>query len=656
MCDGDRDFVSIPIFGGMFMLTIDSTKPINRELFEEKMVKTGYIYIDSYKYKKTAAKYKASSMSKEFEVKFKMQLYTKLHSPFLDVNRENVIKVLDELGAPMGRLCDYNGKFSLAIDTKVKPMYLAIKNGEVKVPNKEKILDFLETFIDYKRTSSKTHGASKKLGEVFQPSDDVNLAGRKLSRIYFDLNQRVTGRYYTSNDNVQGYALEYVKAFTVPEGRFLVSIDFAQIDLRVAINLWLKSSENAHIFDSCEDKYEALARAIEESAGRTFDLNAFKVNRPQYKEMALATMYGSKSMGARTGDSEVVRILEEFYNKCEKLKTISFIGKSLWNGQHDVIMEDYFGFPRYLSYDEIIAEESGNSEAAKINNANSKLINTPVQTTSASIMPAVTLAIIDRFKELGYTDDDVMIYLNRHDEIIFNLSEKVKKDLWVFKDYETVIIDDWDPLKLEVEFYDYYKVPNKQYEEEYEKSWKSKLGERLEKQTPKLPTTRKAKNYEPIGKMFCVIKSHEDSYLKMLNKFCKSINVLNRVQTTGDYEQDFSMNSDVLSYISKEHPKFFECYEFLENLGKMLIVVDVNRGLASKSFSDKGMEEIIGLLESDITYVYDLNGNQVSGSGVFNRTMADVSIVEVIKTIDSHCVNPNLYYSLNRNYIYNKFY
>lgn len=638
------------------MLTIDSTKSINRELFEEKMTKTGYIYVDSYKYKKTAAKYKAASMSKEFEVKFKMQLYSNLHSSFLDVNRESIIKVLSELGAPMGRLCDYHGKFSLSIDTKVNPMYLAIKNGEVKVVNKEKILDFLETFIDYKKTSSKTHGAAKKLSEVFQLSDEINFAGRRLSRIYFDLNQRVTGRYYTSNDNVQGYALEYVKSFTVPKGRFLASIDFAQIDLRVAINLWLKSKENAHIFDSCEDKYEALARAIEESAGRTFDLNSFKMNRSQYKEMALATMYGSKSMGARTGDSEVVKILEEFYSKCEKLKTISFIGKSLWNGQHDVVMEDYFGFPRYLSYDDIIAEESGDSEATKINNANSKLINTPVQTTSASIMPAVTLAIIDRFMELGYTEDDVMIYLNRHDEIIFNLSDRVKKDLWVFKDYETVIIDDWDPLKLEVEFYDYYKVPNEKYMEDYEKSWKSRLGEGLEKQTPKLPTTRKAKSYEPIGKMFCLIKSYEDSYLRILNRFCRSIKVLNRVSTTGDYEQDFSMNSDVLSYIRKEHPKFFECYEFLESLGQMIIVVDVNRGLVSKSFSAKEINDVIELLESDITYVYDLNGNQVSGNGVFNRTMSDVSIAEVIQTIDSHCVKPNLYYSINRNYIYNKFY
>lgn len=632
------------------MLTIDSTKKVDRELFELKMKETGYIYVDANKFKKTCSRFKASSKSKEYELEFKMQLYHPTHSYFMQNNREGIIKMLELLGAPMGKLVDKNDKVSLNMEEKIKPLLLGLKNGTIKCSkDTDKLIDFLETFIDYKSTASKANGALKKLNNNFELSDIENKFGKQLSKIHFNLMQAVTGRYYTSNDNIQGYALNYVKSFCVPKGRLLVSIDFAQIDLRVAENLFLKNKSNAEIFDSCDDKYEALVRAIDAQAGRQFDLSEFKANRPAYKEMALACMYGSKSMGNRMGDSNVVKVLEDFYAQCDPLNAIKFIGMSLWMNEQDVMIEDYFGYIRDISYDEILAEP-GNSVSAKINRASSKIINTPVQTTSASIMPIVTLSILDKFKELGYSDKDVKIYMNRHDEIVFDIDEKVMEDIWVFKDHEKIYVDDWDELKIEIEFYDYYKEKNEEYEKIYEENWKKKLGENLERETPRGMTVRKVANYHPLGRMFCIMRVSKEAPSYCFNKFCSSIGILGLIGDSEGlgYEQDFTKNEKALRKVEESYTTFWEAYTRLVEFSGTTIIIDINRSLVSKTHSDKSIDYMVSSLNSEITYVYEFDGSICKGNGILSRQKTVVEGMNLFNNFNSFCSKDGVFYRINR--------
>ena len=652
---------SPPIFlckGADFMLTIDSTQPVDREYFESKMSELGYITVDKLKYKKGYSHFNAEASSKELELLFRLQLYCDAHPMFPENNKATIFRVLEDLGISDSKITDYKTKKkSLAIDSCLKPLLISLKSGEYNIGrNQDKAIDFLETYIDFKASKSRTHGAIKKMSEVFQDSEDVNKFDMPLSRIYFDLNERDTGRYYTSNDNIQGYALNYVKSFSAVKGRFLVSVDFAQIDLRVALNIFLKDKKTEKIFSSVTDKYEALVRAMDDLAGRPFSLKEFKANRPMYKEMALATMYGSTSMSIRTGETQVAKLLEEFYAECDKLNSVKFIGASLWNQEFDVHITDYFGYARTLSYADL-EYEPGRDMTAKIDKAKSKIVNTPVQTTSASIMPIVTNAIIKKFRSLGYSNSDIRIFMNRHDEIVFDLDEKVMKDIWVFKDYETIYVDDWDELKLEVELYDYYKEVNLEYMEMYEKIWKEKLGENLEFQTPKMPTTRKVENYYPLGRMFCLIRIGEGSDKIIFNNFCKSVSVLVNVDTDIDnYDEDLSVVPGIVEYIKDNYPHFWEAYSKIPALIGTTYVFDINKGHVSKTKSTKDITEITRLLKSEITYVYDMSNKLHTGDGIVNRSKSVIEISSTLENLDKFCAKEGVYYRINRSALDRLFY
>ena len=65
---------------------------------------------------------------------------------------------------------------------------------------------------------------------------------------------------------------------------------------------------------------------------------------------------------------------------------------------------------------------------------------------------------MDEFYKLGYTSDDISVYYVRHDEPVFKIRKNVLKDCWVFKQFETILIDDWSPLRLDFDYGYRYKV------------------------------------------------------------------------------------------------------------------------------------------------------------------------------------------------------
>lgn len=63
-------------------------------------------------------------------------------------------------------------------------------------------------------------------------------------------------------------------------------------------------------------------------------------------------------------------------------------------------------------------------------------------------------------------EDDVSVYMVRHDEPVFKVKETVKKDLWVFKQATDIIVDNWVPLRIDFSPGYYYREVDEELQRE----------------------------------------------------------------------------------------------------------------------------------------------------------------------------------------------
>ena len=490
-------------------LTIDSKAPIDIEFYEYKMNQNCYVLVDKEKFEKRATELSSIQDSLENDCKNKMQIYGNRSMLGVKVSNDQFLDLLEELGVPVKKLCRYDSTTrsysrSASRSDVIEPLIKDIESGNFNCgENTEAVMDLLTTFSEYRKAKSDSSVKPKIMrmikgdGESDDGSKDIGIDGQQLYRIYYELYRRSTNRYYTSKDNVQGYNIMYVKSFTVRKDRYIVSIDFSQIDLRGAINIFLKNADNRAIFeDDVTDKYRSLTKAMCAQSKRDFNEVEYQNERAIFKKIALSVLYLSSHVQAGEGSVQesVSQRLRTFYNACSRYSNYLKLAEILISNDIQTDIRDYFGYIRSI-------------QPSEVDNPIGKFINSPVQMTSAMIMPIVINAIYDKFMELGYKDGDVNYYINRHDEMVFDMSMDTFKDIWVFNDYSRVYIDDWDELRLDVEVYRYYKEDDKyhkEYMQKYNDICNEKLGPNNENETPVNPTTRKVLSYCPIGKVYVV--------------------------------------------------------------------------------------------------------------------------------------------------------
>ena len=508
-------------------LTIDSQEQIDYEMYEENLTKLGFIYRDVKKFNLCKAQLQAEARLAESIFLNKLRIYSKGKYHYFTADSEGLLKTLVELGIPEKRLIAYNSyshTYQRSLDkSKVfEPLVTALESGELSLSqSRAYALDLIKSYLNYKNLNVAVSGGKNK-NKFSLPSEEITKDGKQLDKITFKYGMAATGRHYTSQDNIQGWNKKYVTSITAPKGKFLVWMDFAQIDLRVALNLFIMNESNRKIFEEVEDKYEALAREIYRQLGREFDLDLFKSHRKIYKVLALAKLYnaGNANLSNTSGDKEVVKLLDEFYSKSAKLQKYTKTVQTYINEKMDIDVFDYFGQLRTITSD--------------TPNPLSVFLNTPIQSTSASIMKAVGNKIVERFYALGYTEEQITYYLNRHDEIVFMLDDELKKDLWVLKDCESVFVDDWDVLKLEISIGDYYTEENEEYMTAYENNWKNKLGANLEYQTPRDMKCYQHRNYFPVDDCIVVVSSEG------LGETAEELKQMIKTQTVGIGEPDIN--------------------------------------------------------------------------------------------------------------------
>lgn len=378
------------------------------------------------------------------------------------------------------------------IDPLLDSLAVRLKAGYTgyEAENAYLILNAYKEFVSLKTRISLFH---KKQGRL--SAQDYNGWGKSLKAVPFRYEQRSTGRFYTTDDSIQNWPLELTKVITVDQDYVLFWCDFAQIDFRVGYHIYLREpgSEADKIYLAETDKYRAMYTIICNAAHKQPDYELFAKYRQAYKKAILSAMYNAseQSLIADIKNTELAHELYEFFQHNTRYQNyISAINRML-NFNVDLVVKDYFGFERVLPMPSA-------SSKSDVNSAISACCNTPIQSTSNSIMELWLEALLEKFEEHGYERGKHIIpYLIRHDEAIFKVHKSVLPDLWIFKDCMQVAIDDWDILELEPHAGLYYKEPWDFLEASYADS----CLKHADKMTPRKSSATRDEIYRPINEV-----------------------------------------------------------------------------------------------------------------------------------------------------------
>lgn len=319
--------------------------------------------------------------------------------------------------------------------------------------------EFLDNYMEYKSLVSKC-GKIRGILEGCNVSCGADRDGVSLKRIPYSVNQQKNLRYNYRDQDIIGIPKDYNACISVEDAYFLAWGDFAQSDFRIAYNLFMRSQQNDEIMNKYEDKYEALARMVAQKEGTVFDKEQFLQERQIYKRLTLATVYGTRNSTVPEEDRFVKR-MTEFLNHCPKYVEYVKRLNDRCNIGLPMVLEGYFG-------DEETVANKYNREDI-INDS----LNTPIQMGTSEIVILTVNAILSKFKELGYSEDDVSVYYVRHDEPVFKVSEETLKDAWVFDEFSTILIDDWTPLRLDFDFGYHYKQSDEELVEKIKSCYES---------------------------------------------------------------------------------------------------------------------------------------------------------------------------------------
>lgn len=309
-------------------------------------------------------------------------------------------------------------------------------------------VDFLKPYIESMSLKS-TVGLVRNMLNCSDFCGEVDRFGNRLARIGFSVETTTNLRSYYSNSGIVSITSSYNPCITVPEGYALVWGDFNQADFRIAFNLFLKDEKSIEFMRKYSDSYEAVSRMLANYYGEEFIPEVFQATRGIIKQNTLAPVYGAKG-GKDEESTQFIQRMTKFLESCPLYVEY----KKRINDKYDL------GLPIEVN------SYFGHLETANISSRRDTTIdfclNSPIQTATSEIVMLCVLSILDKFKELGYSEDDIQVYYVRHDEPIFMIKKELLGDAWVFKNHESISIDDWSPLGLDF-YYGYeYGVENEE--------------------------------------------------------------------------------------------------------------------------------------------------------------------------------------------------
>lgn len=469
------------------MYKISRTNKIDVNLYDERINRTGFIMYDRKKIAADLDYYNAHAETC-YDLA-RMRMIYKSGNNCNWMKSDCIIRYLIEY-----EHCPENYFF------RARTKGASLESKRVLIPLREKHYaeEFLEHYMEYKSWSTKCSKLKSILDYCTDPAG-IAADGTKLFKLpYYASVQKNLRFNYKDFDIISQIPKSMANCICVDDGYFLAWGDFAQSDLRIAYNLFLRTPENDKIFNSCEDKYEAFARMIAHLNGEDFDLEKFKDQRQTYKKNTLAPVYGQTS-AVLPEDNVFVQRMVGFLNKIKNYTNYRDRIKQYLDYHVPLMVSSYFGFVQQ------IYSGAGNNATTY------EALNAPCQTGTSEIVISVVNHILDTAYNLGYTEDDISLYMTRHDEPIFKIKKSALDLMTVLQDHSTVMVDGWTPLRLDWDFGYRYKVPD----EELQSKFKDLVANFDE--TIVLPDAEQVAPYEPLPKLFTLGIS------KQITPDCKTI-------------------------------------------------------------------------------------------------------------------------------------
>lgn len=252
------------------------------------------------------------------------------------------------------------------------------------------------------------------------------LINKKTGRIHTSYNQTVaaTGRLSSTDPNLQNIPTRTEEgqkirsAFVAATGHKLVSLDYSQIELRLAAHL---SGDEKMItaFKNEEDIHQATAAEIN---GVTKE-EVSKKMRYEAKAINFGILYGQGphglSQSAGITYKEAQEFIAKYFTAYPRIREM--IDSSIALATKKGYAQTMFDRKRYLS-------EINSSNVMIRKSAERMAINTPIQGTAADLIKIAMINIFNLIKD----EEEIKLLLQIHDELIFEIKED-KIDYWLPK-------------------------------------------------------------------------------------------------------------------------------------------------------------------------------------------------------------------------------
>ncbi|OGE82467.1 MAG: hypothetical protein A3B10_00120 [Candidatus Doudnabacteria bacterium RIFCSPLOWO2_01_FULL_44_21] len=289
----------------------------------------------------------------------------------------------------------------------------ALSTGAEQLEKLRGLHPIIELIFEYRELAKLKSTYIDALPELVGPDD----------RIHTTYSQTISahGRLSSVNPNLQNIPIKTElgnkvrKAFIADPGQVLLSLDYSQIELRIAASL-SGDAEMIKIFDKGEDFHSA-------TAARIFGVKESEVTpkqRRDAKTINFSILYGVSAFGlserSEMERAEAADYIKKYYEAFPQLK--AYIMGLIQLAHQDGFMTNPLGRIRYFP-------EIHDSKFAVRTAAERSAVNMPMQSLAADI---IKMAMIEIDQKLP----DLKMLLSVHDELVFEVKEGEEK-IWAAK-------------------------------------------------------------------------------------------------------------------------------------------------------------------------------------------------------------------------------
>jgi DNA polymerase-1 len=341
-------------------------------------------------------------------------------------------------------LKDLSSKLEIRISKLIKDIHkLAGMEFNISSPKQlsEVLFEKLQISTDGLKKNKKSGGISTAAGELekmrgLHPVIDLIFEYRELTKLkstYIDAlplladkqslvhttySQTIsaTGRLSSINPNLQNIPIrtelgnEVRKSFIADKGNVLLSLDYSQIELRIAASL-ADDPEMIKIFHNGVDFHTA-------TAARIFGVDADKVTSTQRRDaktINFSVLYGVSAFGL-SSRSEMSRVeagehIKNYFEVFKKLK--KYIDDTIELTRKQGFITNELGRIRY--FPDITAPNFAIRGAAE-----RQAFNMPIQSLAADIIKLAMIKVESRIQNL---ESSIKMLLTVHDELVFEVKK-----------------------------------------------------------------------------------------------------------------------------------------------------------------------------------------------------------------------------------------